>query len=64
MLRAAGSLLQKSYCCRSTAVICCAGLQGLTLTFDEITSVFTRSPQLLLLGMVSCTTRQQQGQQQ
>jgi hypothetical protein len=28
-------------------------LQGLTLTFEEITSVFTRSPQLLLLGMVS-----------
>jgi hypothetical protein len=45
-------------------VVCCAGLQGLTLTFDEITSVFTRSPQLLLLGMVSCTTQQQQGQQQ
>jgi hypothetical protein len=28
-------------------------LQGLTLTFEEIASVFTRSPQLLLLGMVS-----------
>lgn len=25
---------------------------GLTLTFDEIANVFTRSPQLLLLGMV------------
>jgi len=25
---------------------------GLTLTFEEITNVFTRSPQLLLLGMV------------
>ncbi len=28
------------------------GGMGLTLTFEEITTVFTKQPQLLLLGMV------------
>jgi predicted Na+-dependent transporter len=34
----------------------CMLAMGLTLTFEEITNVFTRSPQLLLLGMVSHAT--------
>uniref|UniRef100_A0A383WK02 Bile acid:sodium symporter n=1 Tax=Tetradesmus obliquus TaxID=3088 RepID=A0A383WK02_TETOB len=34
------------------SLIFCMLAMGLTLTFEEIASVFTRSPQLLLLGMV------------
>jgi hypothetical protein len=34
-------------------MFCMLGM-GLTLTFDEILGVFTKMPQLLLLGMVSC----------
>lgn len=34
------------------SLVLCMLAMGLTLTFGEITSVFTRSPQLLLLGMV------------
>ncbi|KAF6259620.1 sodium bile acid symporter family-domain-containing protein [Scenedesmus sp. NREL 46B-D3] len=34
------------------SLIFCMLAMGLTLTFEEIVSVFTRSPQLLLLGMV------------
>jgi predicted Na+-dependent transporter len=32
------------------SLVFCMAAMGLTLTFDEIMSVFTRSPQLLLLG--------------
>lgn len=32
------------------SLVFCMAAMGLTLTFEEITSVFTRSPQLLLLG--------------
>lgn len=35
----------------------CMLAMGLTLTFQEIAGVFTRAPQLLLLGMVSAGTR-------
>eukprot|EP00882_Tetradesmus_deserticola_P010244 GHRQ01010822.1.p1 GENE.GHRQ01010822.1~~GHRQ01010822.1.p1 ORF type:complete len:283 (+),score=115.45 GHRQ01010822.1:227-1075(+) len=38
--------------CVTWSLIFCMLAMGLTLTFDEIASVFTRSPQLLLLGMV------------
>jgi predicted Na+-dependent transporter len=34
------------------SLVFCMAAMGLTLTFDEIMSVFTRSPQLLLLGKV------------
>lgn len=34
------------------SLVFCMAAMGLTLTFQEITGVFTRSPQLLLLGMV------------
>lgn len=34
------------------SLVFCMAAMGLTLTFEEITNVFTRSPQLLLLGMV------------
>lgn len=32
------------------SLVFCMAAMGLTLTFEEISSVFTRSPQLLLLG--------------
>lgn len=32
------------------SLVFCMAAMGLTLTFEEITNVFTRSPQLLLLG--------------
>jgi BASS family bile acid:Na+ symporter len=34
------------------SLVFCMAAMGLTLTFEEIMGVFTRSPQLLLLGMV------------
>jgi BASS family bile acid:Na+ symporter len=34
------------------SLVFCMAAMGLTLTFEEIMGVFSRSPQLLLLGMV------------
>ncbi len=36
--------------CVTWSLVFCMAAMGLTLTFEEIVGVFTRSPQLLLLG--------------